>query len=757
MRGYMRASMYHSMQVLLARAIHKRVHPAGESAVLLPQRRYVVYTTTQAPRDRRPGCSDLPIDLDLNAPESRDAPVSNCAAPSDEGPDARSLASEDGLSTQDTHARLVELATNYRWSWSSETQAVFARVPGGPEIPGQHPLVRVLAANPADFDDDPDLVTEINRLHAALQAEIEASPRERSVAYFSPEFALSETLPQYSGGLGVLAGDHLKAASDERLPLVAVGLLYREGFFHQAIEDGHQVEHYSASPLQFAGVRDTGVRVRVQLDGHSVLVAAWCVDVGTVPLYLLDTHLSENSVELRNITDRLYSGDREHRLNQEVVLGIGGVRVLQALGIHPDIYHLNEGHSGFLLLELLHDALAHGDTLPQAIESVRERARFTTHTPVPAGIDRFDDGLLHRYLGPWARRHGIPEEKLLELGRLPSDAPGVFNLAAFCLRLAEQANGVSKLHGTVSRELFAGVPGSQRISSITNGVHSRSWVSHSLQAIFDARLGRGWAEGRGAAWARVDELTDSELRCDRDERRLELIDFIEHRMPGSTRDLDPGVLTVGFARRFAPYKRATLFFRDQARIEALLANDERPVQFVVAGKSHPEDDPGKALIRQLLEFAERPETRGRVVFLPDYDIGVARRMVAGCDVWLNNPLRPHEACGTSGMKAALNGGLNLSTLDGWWDEAFDGENGWAIPSATVGDAAIRDDVEAAALLDLLAHEIVPLFYGGSTDGPSTAWLARVRHAWRSLGPLVTAGRMVRDYAHAYYEPAAVAR
>lgn len=658
---------------------------------------------------------------------------------------------------EETRRRLIELATNYRWTWSAPTQALFSRLPGVPEVPGAHPLGRVLALAPERLEADPEFVAAVIAQHAALVAELETAPRERSIAYFSPEFAVSETLPQYSGGLGVLAGDHLKAASDQQLPLIGVGLLYREGFFHQAIEGGDQVEHYTAAPVEFAGLQDTGVRVRVQLDGHSVLVAAWRVDVGTVPLYLLDTHLPENPPELRTVTDRLYSGDREHRLNQEVVLGVGGVRALQALGIHPEVYHLNEGHSGFLLLELLHDALAHGNDLDAAIESVRERARFTTHTPVPAGIDRFDDGLLHRYLGPWARRHGIPEDTLLDLGRLPSDPPGVFNLAAFCLRLAGRANGVSKLHGVVSRELFAGVPGSERISAVTNGVHARSWVSPSQQALFDAELGPRWAVGSGEAWGTVDRVGNDALREERTARRRALIEFVERRMPYSTQNLDPEALTIGFARRFAPYKRATLFLTDRPRLEALLANTDRPIQFVVAGKSHPEDDPGKAILRELLEFVESEASRGRVVFLPDYDISVARLMVAGCDVWLNNPLRPHEACGTSGMKAALNGALNLSTLDGWWDEAFDGTNGWAIPSATVDDLAARSRVEAASLLDLLEHEIAPLFYAEGRVGPSTAWLAKVRHAWRTLGPLITADRMVREYARAYYETASVPR
>lgn len=645
--------------------------------------------------------------------------------------------------------RLTALATNYRWTWSPETQALFGRLPAGPAVPGQHPLARVIAAGPARVMADVELTSAIDGLYAALEEELASAPRERSLAYFSPEFAISETLPQYSGGLGVLAGDHLKAASDQRLPLVGVGLLYREGFFHQAIEDEGQVERYSATEPLFEGVRDTGVRVRVQLNGHTVLVAAWQVDVGTVPLYLLDTHLPENPPELRAVTDRLYSGDREHRLDQEVVLGVGGVRALHALGIHPDVFHLNEGHSAFLLLELLHDALAHGDSLEEALENVRERARFTTHTPVPAGIDRFDDDLLHRYLGPWARRHGIAESTLLELGRLPSDGPHEFNMAAFSLRLTGGANGVSKLHGGVSRGLFAGVPGAEHISSVTNGVHAQSWVRPALQGMFDGALGHGWAAGDLAAWGRIEGVPTEVIRAQRAAARLELIEYARRQTVGVD-GLYPGTLTIGFARRFAPYKRATLFLRDRARIERLLADGDRPIQFVVAGKAHPADDAGKALIREMLAFAASDASRGRVVFIPDYDVALARLMVAGCDVWLNTPLRPYEACGTSGMKAALNGSLNLSTLDGWWDEAFDGQNGWAIPSAEGDDFEARNDIEAASLLDILEREVLPLFYAGGRAGASDEWVAKMRHAWRTLGPLVTASRMVREYALAYY-------
>ena len=620
-------------------------------------------------------------------------------------------------------AQLEALARNYRWTWSPRAQHVFERLRAAAPCEVQHPLGLIAETVEPALSADPSLASEIADVYEELATELADAPAATEVAYFSPEFAFSETLPQYSGGLGVLAGDHLKAASDARLPLAGVGLLYREGFFHQSLDaSGGQTERYEFLDPAAAALTDTGLRVQVELGRVHARVAIWRADVGRVPLYLLDTALPGNSRPTRAITDRLYGGDSQHRLRQELILGVGGVRALQALGVHPRLYHLNEGHAGFLALEMLNTALADGADLEYAIESVRGRVVFTTHTPVPAGMDRFPDDLLHAYLVAWEHRHHVPPARLLELGRMPGDPPGVFNMASFCMRLAGRANGVSKLHGGVSRELFAGVPGAEAIGHVTNGVHARTWVSPELQEVFDRQLGPAWAAGDQAAWDRVPTVRDIDMRSARRAARRRLIDHIECAAPGMP-PLDPEALTVGFARRFATYKRASLLFVHRERLARLLADDHHPIQFIFAGKAHPADEGGKALIREITGASGESWSRGRVVFLPDYDMGLGRLLVAGCDVWLNNPLRPLEASGTSGMKAALNGVLNCSVRDGWWDELYDGHNGWAIPTSDLDDPEERNLAEAAHLLDVLEWEILPLYYRDGTR-PSAEWFGR---------------------------------
>jgi starch phosphorylase len=655
-------------------------------------------------------------------------------------------------SEADVRAQLNALARNYRWTWNTATQAVFARLRESSPCDALHPLGLIAENVEAALRADSGLRGAIESAYAGLQAELAETP-EPEVAYFSPEFAISETLPQYSGGLGVLAGDHLKAASDCGLPLAGIGLLYREGFFHQEIDgDGGQAERYELLDPAAAALVDTGVRVGVEVADELVQVAVWRASVGRVALFLLDTLVPGNSEGSSRITDRLYGGDAEHRLRQELILGIGGVRALRALGIRPRTFHLNEGHAGFLALELLHDLLGEGRALDEAVETVRQQVVFTTHTPVPAGMDRFPDEMLSRYLDAWDHLHEVPINELLELGRMPGDPPHVFNMAAFCLRLAGRANGVSRLHGEVSRKLFSGIRGAEAIGHVTNGVHARTWVSPGRQRLFDRELGPSWAEGDAAAWSRVDYIDDDELRARRREDREELLDRIACETDGAAQ-LDAEALTIGFARRFATYKRAALLLLQRERLSALLKNDQRPVQFVFAGKAHPADGPGKAVLHEIVQASRESWSRGRIVFLPDYDIGLARLLVAGCDVWLNNPLRPFEASGTSGMKAALNGALNCSTLDGWWDELYDGQNGWSIPTSELRSAAARDRAESEALYELLEQELVPLYYGDDGAGPSAAWLERVRQNWRSLGPAVTAARMVDDYRRATYQPA----
>lgn len=643
---------------------------------------------------------------------------------------------------------LIASASNYSWTWDHKTQKLFAQLP---DVTSHlHPKQRVNALSDHDYDRylaDDGFIAEAN-------AAVERIPRpdpgtSARIAYFSPEFGVSETLPQYSGGLGVLAGDHLKAASDLDLPLVAVGLFYRDGFFHQAITDGRQHEVYERTDPRSLGLEQMPVIVDLVMDDRIVKARVWRADVGQTKLYLLDTDLELNDEAGKQVSDRLYSGDREHRIRQELLMGVGGVRALHQLGYKPSVYHLNEGHAGFLALELLAEEVDKGLTLGEAIAAVRERIVFTTHTPVPAGIDRFSHELMQRYLGVWSDRYGVSIDDLLDLAHMPGE-PDSFNMAAFCLRLARTSNGVSQLHGAVSREMFAGVPGGPEIVGVTNGVHARTWIANDLQEEFDSTLDPGWADGDAAAWEGVDSIPDQRIADIRKAGKQRLIDLVDERV-GPRHSLDPNILTIGFARRFATYKRADLLLRDAEAVSRLLSSTDRPVQFVFAGKSHPADQPGKEILHRVITFASSDAARGRFVFIPDYQMAVAEAMYAGCDVWLNNPIRPNEACGTSGEKAALNGGLNLSVLDGWWDECFDGENGWEIESSDATNLDQRDVEEAAQLHRMLSEIVVPMFYADG-EGPSVAWLAKMRHNWKTLGPFVTANRMVAEYDRRIYRP-----
>jgi len=651
------------------------------------------------------------------------------------------------LNTNELREALLTLARNHRWTWSLETRAVFAKLPGYATT--VHPAAQVGALDDSALGDllsDDDLAGQITTQIREIDHDSIASPQ---IAYFSPEFGISELVPQYSGGLGILAGDHLKAASDLSLPLCGVGLFYREGFFRQSLVDGRQGERYECYEAADLGCVDTGVTVMVPIDARDVEARVWRLDVGRTPLVVLDTDLPHNDASDRAITDRLYSGDRRHRLEQEMVLGVGGMRALAALGWNPPVSHLNEGHAGFLLLELIDRHVATGLSFLEALAAIRPGLVFTTHTPVPAGIDRFDHELMRPYLARWARRWGVAVDDLLALGDDPADEPRKFSMASLCLRAAGRANGVSKLHGAVSRELFADVPGGDTIGSVTNGVHARTWVAPTLQVTFDDALGESWPTGDAPVWKGVDAIDDATIRSIRRSASLDLQSVIADRS-GVT--IDPDALIIGFARRFATYKRATLLFHDPSELADVLGDDGRPIQFVFAGKAHPADADGKALLADVVAFAESPRSRGRFVFVPDYDMAVGRAMSAGCDVWLNNPIRPHEASGTSGEKAALNGGLNVSISDGWWDEMADGTNGWTIPASDSTDHVERDDEEAAAMLALLRNEVVPEYYA---DGAplSAAWIERIRNNWRTLGPQVTAARMVSDYRSRIYEPA----
>ncbi|HEX9078654.1 MAG TPA: alpha-glucan family phosphorylase, partial [Desulfuromonadaceae bacterium] len=567
------------------------------------------------------------------------------------------------------------------------------------------------------------------------------------VAYFSMEFGLHESIPVYSGGLGVLAGDHLKSASDLGIPLAGVGLLYRQGYFRQYLNiEGWQQEFYPENdfynlPLHLE--RDpSGAPREFELDltGRQVKVHIWRVQVGRIPLYLLDTNLEENSPEDREITTRLYGGDQDMRIRQEILLGIGGIRALRLLGAEPDVCHMNEGHAAFLALERIRFLMEERKLrFNEALEAVRAGNVFTTHTPVEAGIDHFSAELLEKYLGRYYRSLGLSREEFLGLGRQnPKNPHETFCMAVLALKLAGHCNGVSQLHGEVSRRMWKNIwpelPEEHLpLTSITNGVHIRSWLSGKMAGLLIRYLGPRWLEDSTDAslWRRVARIPDTELWRTHDRCREQLVDFSRRRLKEQLRQvgltpkeqavadevLDPDILTIGFARRFATYKRGTLLLRDLDRLARILNDLERPVQIIFAGKAHPADHHGKELIRQIVQLSHQERFRHRVVFLEDYDLGVARHLVQGVDVWLNTPRRPMEASGTSGMKVAFNGGLNLSVLDGWWVEGYKNNNGWAIGRGEVyEDVEYQNEVEGRAIYDLLENEVVPLFYDRGPDG-----------------------------------------
>ena len=714
---------------------------------------------------------------------------------------------------------LARLATNLRWSWHLPTRALFASL--NPEIweqSQQDPaafLGAVTREQLQQLADNPDVVARVQAAGEDLDRYLqeprwyqglgEAAPK--SIAYFSPEFGITEVLPQYSGGLGILAGDHLKAASDLGVPLVGVGLLYLAGYFKQSLSrDAWQQETYplldpDGLPLTLLR-EDDGTPAEVTLplpNGRELHAHIWRADVGRVPLLLLDSNVPGNDDAARVITDRLYGGGGDHRLQQELLLGMGGVKALRIYarlsGIAtPEVFHTNEGHAGFLGIERIRELMDPAVTAEplswdEALAAGRASTVFTTHTPVPAGIDRFPTAQIRHFfeagLAP-----GVPVEKILELGAESFDGgdSSVFNMAVMGLRLAQRANGVAKLHGVVSRQMFAGLwPGFDHseipITSVTNGVHVPTWVDPKLSALAAERFGAGVLDGPD--WSKAFDVPDADVWALRRILREALVHDVRRRLRSAWKKrgaadaelawtdsvLDPDVLTIGFARRVPTYKRLTLMLRDPARLKKLLLHPTHPIQLVIAGKSHPADDAGKKMIQDLVRFTDDPQVRHRIVFLPNYDIAMARTLFPGCDVWLNNPLRPLEACGTSGMKAAINGSLNLSVMDGWWDELYDGENGWAIPTANNGASAEeRDDIEASALYELLENQVAPRFYGSTVAeaagaaGPSvslhealpTHWIYMIKHTLARLGPAVAADRMLKDYVARLYQPAAEA-
>ncbi len=696
---------------------------------------------------------------------------------------------------------LRTLAHNLRWAWKHDMIELFIRLDADLWEETEHNPVRMLGMvgqeHLARLATDAGFVAHMERVDQYLDdylTNVETTWFTRTygaaekplIAYFSLEFGITECLQIFAGGLGVLAGDHLKSASDLNVPLVGVGLLYQQGYFQQYLnqagwqQEAYEDNHFDNLPLTLQLREDgTPLLIEVQLPGRTVMAQIWCVDVGRVPLYLLDTNIPQNArPQDRDITDQLYGGDQDLRIRQEILLGIGGYRALEALGLEPLVYHMNEGHSAFLALEHIRQLMVNqGLSFADAKEAAGAGCVFTTHTPVPAGHDRFPAHLMQHYFNDYATRDlGLDWNTFMALGREnPFDHNEPFCMTVLAIRLSADTNGVSELHGTVSKQMWQGLwPGLPSeeipISYVTNGVHILSFISRDMKVLYDRYLGPRWREEPGDkdVWRRAHDIASDELWRTHERRRERLVAVARQRLqqqltrrgasPSDVRAaeevLDPEALTIGFARRFATYKRATLILRDPDRLARILNNPDMPVQIIVAGKAHPHDNPGKAMIQEITNTARQERFRHHIVFLEDYDMNIARYMVQGCDVWLNNPRRPREASGTSGMKAAANGVLNLSTIDGWWAEAYASEVGWAIGQGEVySDPDYQDKVESEALYDLLERDVVPLFYDRIGRVPRQ-WVERMKESVATLSYFFNTNRMVAEYTNKFYMPIA---
>jgi glycogen phosphorylase len=692
---------------------------------------------------------------------------------------------------------LRDIAYNLWWTWEPEAIGLFRRLDQDLWLATRHNPAKMLGAlqqsRIKEVLADDGFLAHLSRVEEKLReymngktwyAKARNGTSSLKIAYFSMEFGLHESMPIYSGGLGILSGDHLKSASDLGIPLVGVGLIYRQGYFRQYLNiEGWQQEIYPENdfynmPMKLECDRDGKPRiVEMELGGHMVSVRIWRVQVGRVPLFLLDTNLEENSWEVRKITAQLYGGDQEMRIRQEMVLGIAGVRALRALGIDPAVCHINEGHAAFLSLERIRLLIEEkGMQFCEAREMVTAGSVFTTHTPVEAGIDHFNPELVEKHFGSYYRNLGLSREEFLGLGRQnPKNHQETFCMAVLALKLSGHANGVSRLHGEVSRKMWKNLwpelPMEHLpLDSITNGVHSKTWLSSEMESLLIRYLGARWLSDPAdfQVWRKINMVPDAELWRTHERCRERLVTFSRKRLKehlvqvGATPKeieaadevLDPEILTIGFARRFATYKRGTLLFRDLDRLDRILNNSARPVQIIFAGKAHPADFEGKELIRQIQQISLEERFHRRILFIEDYDMAVARKMVQGVDVWLNTPRRPLEASGTSGMKVAFNGGLNMSVLDGWWPEGYRGDNGWAIGSGEVyDDLEYQNEVEGRAIYDLLEKEVVPLFYDRSAEGIPRGWLARMKASIETLCPAFSTERMVQEYTDRFYLPA----
>lgn len=692
-----------------------------------------------------------------------------------------------------TLEKLSELGANMWWSWDSDALDLFRSInPDAFSKSRNSPLAALRAFDPkahpsAQFEGHVDEVYRRFKAYLAASGPLHSAPE---TAYFCMEYGLHESLPLYSGGLGILAGDHLKAASDAGIPLTAIGLLHRQGYFRQSFDDelNQQVSHRTLDPQKqpLTPVLDaTGARIEVIVHFGSQLVylQAWKLCVGRIHLYLLDADVSQNSEEVRTLCHRLYQGDHRDRIRQEIILGVGGIRLLRALGLDFDVFHMNEGHCAFLSLELIREG---GGGDPSDLDRVRSRCVFTTHTPVRAGHDRFTRALMIEEMSEYVSTLPMSMNDLLALGRVHADdEEELFTMTVLGLKLSRACNAVSRLNGEISRkqwnELYPSLEERQvPISHITNGIHLPTWTRATARSFLDTNV-PGWNDGlcgTGRPFARASDLDGGALWKYRSSLRSELITFVRERSARQSFhqdvDLDPEALTIGFARRFAVYKRAPLFFHNPEKAAAILGNPDRPVQIIYAGKAHPADKPGQAFIRKILEFSRQTPFRGKVIFLEDYDMEIGRMLISGCDLWLNNPRRPKEACGTSGQKITIHGGLNLSILDGWWAEGYNGENGWAIDEtdrrgqgpavdSAVGpevnpvmdpvmdSEAQQDSKDAAALYERLENEVIPLFYDArDANGIPAEWVDRMRNAMSTLAYPFSAARMIQDYVYQLY-------
>ncbi|MFO7447506.1 MAG: alpha-glucan family phosphorylase [Ignavibacteriaceae bacterium] len=693
--------------------------------------------------------------------------------------------------------KLRELAYNLHWSWNPDARELFRRLDNELWTNTNHNPVMMLGnINQERFNEvahDDGFLAHLDRVYDKLKQMLNEKtwfqknydyPASFNIIYFSAEFGLTECLQTYSGGLGILAGDHLKACSDLGIPLIGIGLLYKEGYFQQYLNsEGWQLERYEINdfdnlPMKLVrNAKNEPLINSVHMADREVFFQVWKIDVGRVPLFLLDTNIEQNHLIDRKITETLYGGNVDTRIRQEILLGIGGIRALHSMKIKPMVCHMNEGHSAFLSLERIRLSFQNdGLTFREAKEIGYHSNIFTTHTPVPAGIDVFSNDIVEKYLGYYYRNElKISDKEFYSLGTIYADKePGVFNMAHLAMNTAGYVNGVSKLHSEVSRKMwtsgYKNIPFNEiPIGHVTNGVHLRSHISKEMEELLLRYLGERWVENPASEelWSRIDKIPDEELIRTHERRRERLVAFARSRLihqvnsrggsqaevQASAEVLDPTTLTIGFARRFATYKRATLIFRDIDRFAEIVNNRKYPVQFIFAGKAHPKDDEGKRFIQDIVQIAKEERFRRRIVFLENYDINVAHYLVEGCDIWLNNPRRPLEASGTSGMKVIANGGLNFSVLDGWWDEAFDPEVGWKIGNGEeYSDNDYQDEVEARQFYHTLESEIIPLFYSTGVDRLQRAWVAKMKASMKKLGPIFNTHRMVQEYFEKYYKP-----